>query len=163
MDFFFKLALISLWEVIDSHSALLHKQDSCRCRSMQPLCGEDEAPVWGGCSPCVGRMRPYLEADVQALRKVQPDHGNESRGGSGEDKDTPLEPHLFHRDLWSHRRQFLHRACDTGQDSIQPSWCYTPNMMANYTYVLHNIVCLDSWKSSVWWGVRSTSWGSSLQ
>lgn len=40
----------------------------------EPLSGEDEG---------------LLEAEAQALRKVQPDHGNVSPGGSGEEKGTP--------------------------------------------------------------------------
>lgn len=96
-------------------------------------------------------MKSSLEAEEQALRKVQPDHGDVSQGGSGEDRGTP-------RSLTSstgiygaiHRRQFLHRVCDTGRDSIQQSWFFTPSMMADCTYVLHNIVYLNSWKSIVW-------------
>lgn len=34
-------------------------------------------------------MKAYLEAEAQALRKVQPDHGTVSAGGSGEEKGAP--------------------------------------------------------------------------
>lgn len=37
----------------------------------------------------VGRMTAYLEAEAQALRKVQPDHGDVSPGGSVEERGTP--------------------------------------------------------------------------